>query len=268
MTVWAMGVEYLGTNYHGWQSQSQSQAIATVQDHLEQALAKINDDPVKIICAGRTDSGVHALNQVVHFTTTKERSEHSWVLGANQMLPRDISVRWAKPVADDFHARFSALARRYHYLIDNRPLSRPAAFGQQVTWIHGPLQEQLMQEAADSLIGRHDFSAFRSSVCQAHSPVRTIHNFTVCRSGHLITIDITANAFLHHMVRNLAGTLIKVGSGEWEVSRVQEILASQDRRQAAMTAKPNGLYFADVHYPEHYGIPQFEKSAFLAGTSQ
>lgn len=272
MTVWAMGIEYLGSNYHGWQSQTAAgtdlQPVVTIQDCLEHALTKVNDGPVKVICAGRTDAGVHALNQVVHFDTTKVRTERAWILGCNQDLPPDISIRWAKPVADDFHARFSALSRRYIYLIDNRPLARAATFAQQVTWVYSPLDEELMQQAADQLVGRHDFSAFRSSHCQAHSPMRTITKFSVGRQGHLIAIDVTANAFLHHMVRNLVGVLIKVGKGDWPVEKVAEVLASKDRRQAATTSKSNGLYFADVEYPPQYAIPPLEISAFLGGTSR
>lgn len=247
----ALGVEYDGTDFSGWQTQS---GVRTVQVCLEQALGRVADHPVQVVCAGRTDAGVHGVGQVVHFDTPAERSERSWVLGCNANLPRDIAVKWALPVADDFHARFGALKRNYRYLILNRWV-RPALQRNRMSWIHKPLDEQRMHVAGRHLLGEHDFSSYRAVACQAKSPMRTVHDLTVVRSGEMIAIDITANAFLHHMVRNIAGVLITIGCGEQDTDWTREVLEYRDRTLGGVTAPPQGLYFMAVEYPERFGLP-------------
>jgi len=263
MKTWAIGVQYQGTAYSGWQSQQSG--VDTVQDRVQSVLSSVANHPVKIICAGRTDAGVHALNQVAHFQSAAARDGCAWRMGANSMLPSDISLQWVEVMPDDFHARFGATARRYQYIIDNSR-NRPAIFANHVSWVYTPLDHQQMQKAGQALIGRHDFSAFRGAKCQAHSPVRTIESLTVERHGQYIFIDIKANAFLLHMVRNIAGVLIAIGQGEKEVGWSTEVLLSQDRTLAGITAAPDGLYFCDVEYPVQYAIPRFNqdvKSLFL-----
>lgn len=249
----ALGVEYDGQEFCGWQSQKED--LPTIQDSLEAGLSTVANSPIKVVCAGRTDTGVHACGQVVHFDTEVGRSERSWVLGANANIPKAISVLWANPVSDEFHARFSALRRRYRYVIANR-FVRPTFVAGRVSWDHRPLDEQRMQQAAKHLLGEHDFNSYRAAACQAHSPVRTIHRLDVQRKEDLVIIDIEANAFLHHMVRNIAGVLMAIGAGEQNVDWSREVLEARDRTLGGVTAPPHGLYFMGVEYPAEFGIPQ------------
>ena len=247
----ALGIEYCGTPYCGWQRQD---IANNVQEHVENSLSSIADQQVKVFCAGRTDTGVHALHQVVHFETEVTRKMYSWVVGSNVNLPHDISILWAKEVEDDFHARFSATTRTYRYIILNRR-SRPGLYAGKVTWERQPLDESRMQLAAKSLIGEHDFTSFRTVACQANSPIRDVKRLDIKRVDDYVIFDIAANAFLHHMVRNIAGVLIKIGCGEADISWAVEVLALKDRTKAAKTAAPDGLYLAMINYPEKYGIP-------------
>lgn len=248
----ALGVEYDGSRFHGWESQRNAR---TVQTALEQAVSQVADQPVKSVCAGRTDARVHALGQVVHIDTEAERSERAWVFGSNSNLPEDVSVIWARPVPDDFHARFSATGRSYRYVILNRP-SRPAALRRRVSWECRLLDAARMQRAADLLLGTHDFSAFRASGCQAKSPVRELRTLQVRRDGEYVLITVKANAFLHHMVRNLAGVLMGIGSGQRPEAWSAQVLASRDRRCAGVTASPHGLYLLGVEYPRRFALPE------------
>ncbi len=248
----ALGIEYDGRAYHGWQLQD---GVDTVQGRLEAALSRVADRPVRVICAGRTDTGVHAAGQVVHFDTTAERSERAWVFGANANLPKDVSVLWARPVAADFHARFSALRRRYRYVIFTRPV-RPTYLQHRVSWAYRPLEVGRMRAAAAHLIGEHDFSAYRALGCQAKSPIRTLHRLDVARQGPFVFLDLEANAFLHHMVRNIAGVLMAIGAGERAPDWAHEVLKTRERALGGVTAPPFGLYFMAVSYPEAFEIPQ------------
>lgn len=241
----AIGVEYDGTHYHGWQAQ---QEVNSVQAELEKALSHVANHPVKVVVSGRTDAGVHGLEQVAHFDTQCVRPDYSWVLGANAELPSDIRVLWSKPVTEAFHARFSALERHYQYRIYNRPV-RSSIMRDHTTWCYHLLDEQKMQEAAQHLIGEHNFNAYRATGCQAKSPVRTITELSVCREQDLVLIDVRANAFLHHMVRNIAGVLIEIGKGRRHPEWSKAVLESQDRTQGGITAEPQGLYLVDIRYP-------------------
>ncbi|MEW8508487.1 MAG: tRNA pseudouridine(38-40) synthase TruA [Candidatus Thiodiazotropha sp.] len=247
----ALGVEYDGSAFHGWQYQGD---VRSVQELLQQALSRVADHAVTVHCAGRTDSGVHATGQVVHFDTEAERSERSWVLGGNVNLPADISIGWARQVPDSFHARFSAVARRYRYLILNRRF-RSAQWRNRAVWIHHHLDDSRMSRAAQALLGTHDFSSYRAIGCQAKHPNRTIYSLDVERVGELISIEIHANAFLHHMVRNIAGVLIAIGKGEQKESWTQEVLELRDRTLGGVTAPPQGLYLTKVDYPPEFAIP-------------
>lgn len=225
-----------------------------MQEVVEQAIARVADHAVRVSCAGRTDTGVHALGQVVHFDTDSERSERSWILGCNANLPSDVNICWARQVSEDFHARFRATQRSYRYVILNR-MTRSALLRDRVCWHHQPLDESRMARAAGYLLGEHDFTSFRALACQARHPVRTLHQIEVQRHGEYLTIDVTANAFLHHMVRNIAGTLIAIGEGEQEPEWVQALLAVKDRSVSGMTAPAQGLYLVAVQYPEQFGLP-------------
>jgi len=247
----ALGIEYDGSHYCGWQYQDHS---PSVQEKVEQALSKVANHPVRVSCAGRTDTGVHALGQVIHFDTVAEREDHAWVLGGNANLPNDISVLWAKSVAEDFHARFSAVRRLYRYVIFNRPI-RPAILHRRVSWEYRPLKVERMREAAQYLIGEHDFSSYRAQACQAKSPCRTLYRLEVQRQAEMIMLELEANGFLHHMVRNIAGVLMKIGAGEAEPVWAREVLELQDRTQGGVTASPDGLYFVTAFYPEQFAIP-------------
>lgn len=247
----ALGVEYDGSEFSGWETQP---ARRTVQSSLESALACVADCPVATICAGRTDAGVHALAQVVHFDADAERAPHEWVRGANSNLPGDVSVRWALPVGEEFHARYAATRRYYRYVIDNRR-ERSALLRRRAAWERGPLEVAPMQEACEHLIGEQDFTSFRAAGCQAKNPVRTVVSVQVRRRGDLVHIDIAANAFLQHMVRNVAGTLMEIGKGRRDPAWVGELLAARDRTLAAATAPPQGLYLWRIDYPPEHGLP-------------
>ena len=257
----ALGVEYDGSRFCGWQTQPQACAV---QDALERALAEIAGTPVATICAGRTDAGVHALAQVVHFDTDAKRPESAWVRGVNALLPAACAVAWSRAVADDFHARYSALSRTYRYLLLNRPV-RPAADHGRVGWFHLPLDLERMRRAAKLLVGEHDFSAFRSSECQARSPVRTLVRIDIERRGDYVVLDFRANAFLHHMVRNIMGCLVYVGKGKHQPEWAGEVLEARDRSRAAPTFDASGLYLAGVEYESRWGLPGAAGGA-LAGT--
>jgi len=249
----ALGVEYTGARYRGWQRQEDG--VPSVQGALEKALSKVADEPISLMCAGRTDAAVHASGQVVHFDTTVERPLKAWVMGGNANLPADISVTWAKVMPAHFHARFSAMARRYRYVIYNDQI-RPAHQAEEVTWNHRPLDVSRMREAARALVGTHDFTSFRAVQCQAKSPVKTVHHLEVIEHGRFIVLDIRANAFLHHMVRNFAGVLMTIGAGERPVEWAAEVLAARDRRAGGVTAHPYGLYLVRVEYPEEFELPE------------
>lgn len=248
----ALGVEYDGRPYCGWQSQPDGM---TVQDTLQQALSRIADRPISVNAAGRTDTGVHALEQVVHFETDVVRPLTAWVRGANTHLPDSISVRWAHPVPDDFHARFSAQGRSYRYLLINRPV-RSAVHAGRAGWFHLPLDIDAMRKAAQYVLGEHDFSAFRAAECQAKSPVKCMNSLTIDKEGEMLVFNLDANAFLHHMVRNLVGCLIYVGKGKYPPEWLAEILAGRERRLAAPTFSPDGLYLRRIQYDTKWGLPQ------------
>jgi tRNA pseudouridine38-40 synthase len=255
----ALRVEYDGSAYCGWQKQVHSPSI---QFELEQALSFVADQPIELICAGRTDTGVHACDQVAHFETEVKRSNRSWLLGANCRLPRDIRISWVNEMPANFHARFSAIARSYRYIILNTE-TPSAIFHNKVCWEHQPLDDDMMHQAAQQLQGEHDFEAFRASACQAKSPVRTIEFLNVFRSGDLIYIDIKANAFLHHMVRNIAGSLLSIGKNERSMTWLKDVLISKDRRLAAMTARAEGLYFIRAYYADEFDLQQKDRKPVL-----
>ena len=252
----ALGLEYDGRHFCGWQTQPDGCAV---QDVLETALRQIAGEAIKVASAGRTDTGVHALAQVVHFDTAAQRPQSAWVRGANALLPPSVAVCWAREVAPTFHARFSAQARRYRYLLLNRP-TRPALAAGRVGWFHAPLDIEHMQQAANLLIGEHDFSAFRAAECQAKTPVRTLTELSIQRQNDCIIFDLRANAFLHHMVRNIVGALVYVGKGKHAPAWVAELLQARDRKIAAPTFAPDGLYLSGVEYEAHWGIPPLDKS--------
>jgi tRNA pseudouridine38-40 synthase len=259
----ALGVEYKGSRYRGWQRQASG--VATIQEELEKALSRVADSPVVLNCAGRTDAGVHACGQVVHFDTQAERTLKAWVMGANINLPHDISVTWAKVMPAHFHARFKAIARRYRYVIYNDQI-RPAHLGEEITWNHRPLDVERMREAAQYLVGEHDFSAFRAGQCQAKSPIKKMHHLRVTQHGKMIVLDLRANAFLHHMVRNIAGVLMTIGAGERPVEWMKEVLESRIRRTGGVTAHPFGLYLVQVEYPAEFVLPErYIGPHFLSG---
>lgn len=248
----ALMVEYDGSQYHGWQAQT---GLHTVQKKLEDALSQVADCEISVVCAGRTDTGVHATNQIIHFDCDAVRTIRAWIHGANSFLPKDICVKWGREMAEDFHARYSATARRYRYVIYNSPI-RPALLRSNVTWQYRPLDHTTMHAASQSLLGEQDFTSFRSLECQSKTPMRNIHHLEVTRHEDVIMIDITANAFLHHMVRNIAGVLIAVGAGRRTVPWVKEVLLAKDRKLGAETAPPYGLYLAGVIYPKVFHIPE------------
>jgi len=247
----AVGLEYDGTRYSGWQLQP---GLPTIQELVQRALCAVADRPVSVSCAGRTDAGVHATGQVAHFDTGASRPMRGWVLGANSLLPPDIALNWAVEVDGRFDARRSALARSYRYCVLQRA-TRPALLRDRVHWVRMPLDAAAMHAAAQCLVGEHDFSAFRSAGCQAATAVRRIDAINVTAEGPLVTIEVTANAFLHHMVRNIAGTLIEVGARGHAPARVAATLASRDRQRAGVTAPARGLYLCAVRYPPDAGTP-------------
>lgn len=248
----ALAFEYDGRDFHGWQYQKSG--VRSVEAELTAAVSKVANHSVDLVCAGRTDAGVHSSYQIAHFETPSKRSLRSWVMGINTSLPDDIAVHWAGNGTDDFHARFSAVYRRYRYVIYNHPV-RPGIQRGQVSWTFRPLDAERMHEAAQALVGEHDFSSFRAAGCQSRTPVRFMEQVAVTRKGEFVVIDVQANAFLHHMVRNIAGALMAVGSGGQPVDWIREILVKKDRTVAGVTAPPHGLYLVDVGYPDRYGIP-------------
>ncbi len=250
---YALGIEYRGTRYHGWQRQT-GHPEPSVQAQLEEALSSIADSPITVICAGRTDSGVHASGQVVHFDTQVQRPLRAWLNGVNTRLPDDIKVLWVQVVPQEFHARFSAQARTYRYFIVNRTI-RPALGSELLTWEKRPLDESCMHDAAQQLLGEQDFSAFRGASCQSRTPFRCVESVSVSRYGALVMVEIRANAFLHNMVRNIVGTLLEVGCGNKPPRWIAEVLASRDRRCAGKTAAPSGLYLYRVDYPPSFNLP-------------
>ncbi len=248
----ALGVAYVGQRFHGWQSQPGGQ---TVQDHLESALSRFADCAVTTVCAGRTDTGVHALQQVVHLDPPVQRDLFSWVRGTNRFLPADIAVQWCREVPADFHARNSARGRRYRYLLLESAV-RPALEAGRCGWVFKPLDGQAMQRAAAHLLGEHDFSAFRAAACQAHTPVKTLRQLDITQRGAYWRFDFEASAFLHHMVRNIMGCLVAVGTGSKPPDWLAEVLASRSRQAAAPTFAADGLYFVGPHYDAAYGLPE------------
>jgi tRNA pseudouridine38-40 synthase len=247
----ALGLEYDGSWYRGWQRQSN---CVSVQAVVEEAVSRVADHPVQLVCAGRTDAGVHATGQIAHFDTEAMRDSRAWILGGNSNLPPHVSILWAQEVGESFHARFKAEWRSYRYIILNR-FTRPSLHARYATWWHRPLNAELMREAGQCLLGEHDFSAFRASECQARTPVKTVHELAISRSGDWIYFDVRANGFLHHMVRNIAGVLMLVGAGEQPPEWPRRVLESRRRELGGITAPPNGLYLTGVGYPGGFGIP-------------
>jgi tRNA pseudouridine38-40 synthase len=248
----ALGISYNGQAYQGWQSQLSGQ---TIQDQLELALSKFSAHKVSTLCAGRTDAGVHGLMQVVHFDTRLDRTSSSWVRGTNSFLPRDIAVQWAQPVPDEFHCRASAQSRRYAYVLLESPV-RPSIDHGRVGWAFTPLDLGAMQQAARHLLGEHDFTSFRASACQALSPVKVLQSIDITRRGAYWRFDFEANAFLHHMIRNIMGCLLLVGQGKQQPQWLLEVLRRRDRDAAAPTFSPDGLYFLGPRYAAHWGLPE------------
>ncbi len=258
MRRWVAAVEYLGSHYAGWQVQA---GRPSVQGALEAALSSIAHHPVATICAGRTDAGVHAFGQIVHFDSAAAREPQAWVLGGNARLPADISIRWVRPVDTSFSARFSAASRRYRYVIHNAR-SRSALLAARVTWLNYAIDADAMNRAAQALLGEQDFSAFRAAECQSATPMRKLHGISVRRSGEFVVVDVRANAFLHHMVRNIVGSLLEVGAHKRPESWIAELLAGRDRTRAGMTAAASGLYFVGPDYPAAFYLPAVSEPWF------
>jgi tRNA pseudouridine38-40 synthase len=259
VTRYALGIEYDGSAFMGWQRQPHPGR--TVQAAVEEALAKVADHPVDVVCAGRTDTGVHASGQVIHFDTEARRDLRGWLLGTNSNLPPDVAAGWIKDMPEDFHARFKATARQYRYLILNRG-TRPALARSELTWVYRPLEVEPMQAAAGNLIGKHDFSAFRSVDCQAKQPVRTLRRLDVRREGERIIVDVVADGFLHHMVRNIIGVLLEVGQGRRAPEWSREVLEGRDRALGGVTAPAYGLTLVAVEYPAEFAVPVSGDSLF------
>ena len=255
----ALGLEYDGAAFCGWQAQPGG---CGVQDHVQAALSKLADEPIEVTAAGRTDTGVHASAQVVHFDTHAQRDENAWVRGTNANLDEAVRVVWSHEVAGDFHARYSARSRTYRYLLLDHGVA-PAILRHRVGWYHKPLDVLAMQEALKAVVGEHDFSAFRDAQCQAKSPFRNLHEAVVERRATLIVFTFRANAFLHHMIRNLVGSLVYVGAAKQRPEWIAELLATKDRRNAAPTFAPDGLYLAGVEYDPAFGLPAFRAQALL-----
>jgi tRNA pseudouridine38-40 synthase len=251
----AFGLEYNGSGFHGWQYLGANRTVRTVQGCVANALSEVASHQVVPVCAGRTDSGVHALGQVIHIDTPSQRTERGWVLGLNSLLPGDVSACWAQEVPEDFHARYSATGRTYRYVILNAQ-ARSGMLAGRVMWEYRPLAVDPMHEAAQSLLGEHDFSAFRDAECQSKTAMRNLRRLVVTRRGEFVIIDAEANAFLHHMVRNLIGVLLRIGQGKASADWAREVLDSRDRRRGGITAPAAGLYLARVAYPDRYGIPE------------
>lgn len=251
----ALGVEYVGTNYSGWQSQINQPDVPSVQGELERAISLVAAHPVKTICAGRTDAGVHACGQVVHCDVDVIRDPYAWVHGCNRYLPRDIRVLWMCEVPEDFSARRSATQRHYKYVLYNNPI-RPSLLHDYVGWYYYPIKVERMLQASNYWIGKHDFSSFRGAGCQSKTPVREVKMITMESRGEMIIIDIIADAFLYHMVRNMVGVLLQIGSGKQPVEWARQVLEAKCRTKAGITAPPQGLYLNAVSYPEQLGIPR------------
>jgi tRNA pseudouridine38-40 synthase len=247
----ALGISYSGSNYEGWQSQLSRN---TVQDKLELALTRFAVQPIRVMCAGRTDAGVHALMQVAHFDTPVHREAASWVRGTNAFLPDDIAVQWARHVPDTFHSRGSAIARRYAYVVLESPV-RPSVEAKRVGWVYRPLDDAAMQAAIAHLMGEHDFSSFRAAQCQAKSPVKTISRIEISQRAGYWRFEFEANAFLHHMIRNIMGCLLAIGQGRYPPDWLAEVVAARNRKVAAPTFSPDGLYFLGPVYEDHHGLP-------------
>jgi tRNA pseudouridine38-40 synthase len=252
-------IEYDGSGYAGWQRQGHARAVQQV---VEEALSAVADEPIEVTVAGRTDSGVHALGQVVHFDTRAARNDYSWVRGTNSRLPRDVALLWAGGVEAGFHARFAAIGRHYHYVIFNRAV-RPTYLARRVTHEYRVLDAARMAAAAAHLVGEHDFTSFRAAECQAKSPVRELRALEVVRHGEFVHIRAYANAFLQHMVRNIAGVLMTIGAGEREPGWAREVLAARDRTQGGVTASPDGLYLREIEYPAAFRIPRLSRETGL-----
>lgn len=246
--TYAIGVEFIGTNYRGWQRQ---ETAPSIQEKLETALSTIANHPVDVIAAGRTDAGVHAGNMIAHFVSHAPRTAHNWLRGANTLLPDDIALRWLTPMPSDFHARFGAIARRYRYITLNQTY-RPAILRHQVTHFYDPLDVDKMIQASQLLVGTHDFTSFRAAACQSNKPVRTVSHANFFRHGNYLVLDIQADGFLHHMVRNIMGTLFAIGTGELEPTDITRLLHAKDRTLAPPTADADGLYFVNAYYPDKF----------------
>lgn len=254
MQRYAASVQYQGTRFHGWQSQK---GLPTVQEAVESALSCVANHPLGVVCAGRTDRQVHATGQVIHFDSDSPRELIAWHRGANANLPPDIAINWVRPVPPEFHARFSAIAREYRFVLYNSP-TRPATLHNHLTWECRQLDVEAMQSAAHYLLGEHDFSSFRGSGCQARHPIRTVHHLNIIQNQHFISVEIKANAFLLHMVRNIVGSLIRVGKGEEKPAWFERLLQAKDRRLGGITAKPDGLSLISVHYPDNFKLPSHQ----------
>jgi len=259
---YAACVEYDGAAFSGWQTQKHD--VRTVQQAVEVALSKVADHSTPIVTAGRTDRGVHATHQIIHFDSDAQRSNFAWCRGANRFLDHDVRLHWVVPVDDDFHARFGALSRSYRFIIHNSAI-QSALFRKHATHEHSPLDTVKMATAGAVLLGEHDFSSFRAAGCQAHSPVRTLHEFKLYTKGNWVWFDVVANAFLQHMVRNIAGCLIEVGTGKRHVDWVADVLEKKDRTQGGVTASPNGLYLVGVNYPQRYTLPSSRRDVAYWG---
>lgn len=251
---YAAVVEYNGSYFHGWQKQAHHLASLSVQAALEAAITQVANHPVIVHAAGRTDTGVHATRQVIHFDTQAQRSDYGWLMGINVNLPVGVAVQWIGQVDDSFHARFKAQGRSYRYVINNAP-AKQALLHDQMTWWRYPLDEQKMHEAAQCLVGEHDFTSFRAKDCQAKTPIKTLHRVALRRFGSILVLEVDGSGFLYHMVRNIVGSLLPIGEGHRPVSWLAEVLEKQDRTQAGITAPAQGLYFVGAQYPQEYAIP-------------
>ncbi|MFT4020160.1 MAG: tRNA pseudouridine(38-40) synthase TruA [Acinetobacter sp.] len=252
MQRYAIGIEFCGTHYRGWQTQQAG--VASVQQTLEEVLSRIADHPVMLHGAGRTDAGVHATNMVAHFDSDANRPDRGWIMGANSQLPKDIAIQWIQRMENDFHARFKATARRYRYVIYNAA-HRPALLHKQVTHIHQKLNVEKMIQAAKKFEGTHNFESFRAAACQSNQPVRHVKHCHLIPHGPFLVLDIQADGFLHHMVRNIVGCLLEIGQEQYEIDHIDEIFAAEDRKAAGVTAPPDGLYFIQADYPEQFQLP-------------
>ncbi|MCF9000272.1 tRNA pseudouridine(38-40) synthase TruA [Acinetobacter nectaris] len=252
MQRYAIGIEFCGTHYRGWQTQQEG--VPSVQQTLEKILSKVANHEVQLHGAGRTDAQVHATNMIAHFDSPSERTDRSWIMGVNSQLPKDISIQWIKRMDTEFHARFKAIARRYRYVIYNAP-QRPALLNKQVTHVYHELDIPKMQEAAKKFEGTHNFESFRAAACQSNQPVRHVKHCTLTPHGPFLVLDIQADGFLHHMVRNIVGCLLEVGQNCYGIEHIDTIFAAQDRKAAGVTAPPDGLYFIQAYYPEQFQLP-------------